>query len=221
MLSEVDARRLLGARGIPFNRAELATHEDELDDILADMPMPIVMKVASPKIVHKSDSGCVLVGLRTADEARAGFAKIMTIAKTLVRADEIHGVSVQEMVTGVAEIIVGAKQTEVFGPIVMLGMGGVLVELVEDVALRLCPVSETAALAMLDELKTRVLLRGYRGRPSADIPALARLVARVSRVAADDPDLAEIDLNPVIVRENGAGVVAVDARVRLVTRGGG
>ena len=216
MLDEMASRDYLAARGIPFNGTDVARSQDDVDAVISEVGLPVAMKIVSPDIVHKSDAGCVIVGIDSTQEARAAFDTIMGRALEHTRADRIYGVSVQEMVAGVGEAFVGGKWTPQFGPIVMVGLGGVMVELFGDVSMRLCPVDEGEVSRMLDELMSIELLRGFRGRPRGDVDAFVRLAVTVSEIMATG-EVAELDLNPVMVLEEGRGAVAVDARVALST----
>lgn len=167
--------------------------------------MPVVLKAELPGLVHKSDSGGVVVGLDT--QARVGAA-YDDVAKRL----GAKTVLLQEQAAPGLELILGARRDANFGPVIMAGLGGVWVEALKDVALRLAPLEEVEVLTMLEELKGRALLAGIRGRPGVDLDALAGLVAGLSRWVAGATWVEELDLNPVIATENG--FVAVDARIR-------
>ncbi|MEX2547597.1 MAG: acetate--CoA ligase family protein [Chloroflexota bacterium] len=214
MLDEMTSREFLAARGIRFNETVVVRSAEEVDAAVSDIGLPVAMKIVSPDIVHKSDAGCVIVGIDSEASARAAFDSIMGRALEETSPDRIHGVSVQEMVTGIGEAFVGGRWTPEFGPIVMVGLGGVMVELFGDVSMRLCPVDEGEVSRMLEELESIELLRGFRGRPVGDVEAFLQLAVTVSEImAAGEVD--ELDLNPVMVLPEGSGVVAVDARVAL------
>jgi len=211
-LSEAEAATVLSAHGVAQPREALA--DTRADAVLAArrLGFPVVLKLCSPDILHKSDVGGVRLGL--GDELQVGivFDELRSIAAA--RAARWGGVLVQEQVPGDVEVIVGARHDSVFGPVVLAGLGGILAELLGDSAVRLAPVSPDVAHEMLRELRGYRLLAGYRGRPAVDLAALAALVATVSRVACDLP-VGELDLNPVLVRAGAPGAIAVDRRLVL------
>jgi acyl-CoA synthetase (NDP forming) len=215
-LSEHDSRDRLEPHGVVFGPSALVRTEDELASALERLAFPLVIKVASEAIAHKSDIGGVIVGVDSPEAALAAYREVLARGHGAVGAELVDGVSVQEMVSGVAEVALGAKRTDVFGPVILLGGGGVLIELLNDVSLRVCPITREDAAEMLDELSTAPLLAGYRGRPEADRDALLDLAVALSDAMLADDAIAEVDLNPVLVREQGRGAVAVDALVRLV-----
>ena len=178
---------------------------------------PVALKAVARGLVHKSDIGAVRLGLEDEASVRAAFDEIASAVATADPEAAFEGCLVQEMVAGVAEIFVGAKWDDQFGALVLVGCGGIFVEILRDVQTALAPVSAAEAEAMLRRLALWPLLTGARGRPLADIPALADLVSRVSWVAADlGPLLEELDLNPVMVRAEGQGAIIADGRAVLL-----
>jgi len=214
VLTEPEAAAVLAAYGVPQPRETLARTGAEAVEAARRLGFPVVLKLCSPDILHKSDVGGVRLALGDAPAVTAAFEALGSVAaRHGARSD---GVLVQEQVPGDVEVIVGARHDPVFGPVVLVGLGGVLAELLDDTAVRLAPVSLTTARAMLRQLRGHRLLAGYRGRPAVDLDALAALVVTVSRLAGELP-VGELDLNPVLVRAGAPGAIAVDRR--LVLRG--
>jgi acetyl-CoA synthetase len=179
---------------------------------------PVVLKVESPALPHKTEAGVIRLNLGSADAVRDAFAAVMANARRHAPGAPINGVLVQPMVPQGIEIVIGARRDPLFGPTVLVGMGGVLVELLRDSVVALAPVSQAEARDMLGRLKGAKLLSGFRNMPAVDLDALAGIVQRVSELAADHGDrIAEIDVNPVIC--TGPRLVAVDALIGLSPRG--
>lgn len=213
-LNEVEAKRILGTAGIPVVEETVAADADAAAEAAARIGYPVVLKIASPDIQHKSEIGGVLLGI--ADEAalRDGFATIMDRARKAEPKAKIDGVLVAPMIGGGVEMILGVQRDPIFGPVVMCGLGGIFVEVMKDVALRVAPFGEAEAREMIDSLKGAPLLKGARGQAVADIDALAAALSRLSVFAAENADaLDSIDINPFIVRPKGEGAVAVDALI--------
>lgn len=217
-LSEAAAKRLLAAAGVPFLAEVVATDAARAADAADAMGYPVVLKIVSPQIEHKTEIGGVLVGVPDLAGVAAGFATLLDRAATHRPDATIEGVLVAPMARRGVEVIVGVSRDPVFGPAVMFGLGGVHVEVLRDVTFRLAPFGLIEARAMIDGIRGRALLSGVRGAAPSDVEAVAQLLVDVSRFAAahrDDVD--SIDLNPVVVLPQGQGVVALDALV--VTRG--
>jgi succinyl-CoA synthetase beta subunit len=181
-----------------------------------EIGFPVVLKLLSPDILHKSEIGGVLLGI--ADEAalRAGFATLLARAADRAPGARVDGVLVAKQVAGAVEMAVGVVRDPVFGPVVMVGLGGVFIEVFRDVAFRRCPVSETEAETMIRALRGFPLLDGARGRPKADVAALARAVAALSRFgAAAGPRLLSAEINPLMVLPEGQGALAADAVIEV------
>jgi succinyl-CoA synthetase beta subunit len=176
---------------------------------------PVALKINSPDILHKTEAKGVLLNVAGADAVRQGFAQLLNNARAYRPDARIEGVLVQEMVPpGAVEVIVGASVDPQFGPAVVFGLGGVLVELFRDASLRLAPATRAEALDMIGETRGAALLRGYRGRPAADVEALADAICRLSHLASDfGNEIAAIDVNPLMILPVGQGVVAADALV--------
>ncbi|MEA2842223.1 MAG: hypothetical protein QOF41_3553 [Methylobacteriaceae bacterium] len=211
-LSEFDSKRLLKACGIDLPDERLVTTSDGFDVAIQEIGFPLALKIQSADVPHKSDVGGVMLALADAQSAHAAYGAMLERVKAARPDAAIQGVLLSPMAKPGLEIIVGCIRDELFGPILMVGLGGVATELFNDVAYRPAPVSEEEAAAMLGELKSAPLLRGFRGAPPADISSLACLIARLS-VIADAIDVDEIELNPVIVHSKGQGVTIADALV--------
>jgi len=212
-LTAPEARELCDLYDIPVPQEGLAHSAAEAVAFAEAMGFPVVLKIVSPQILHKTEAGGVLVGLQTAEEVHDGFQTIMDRARAYDPQAELLGVQVQQMVKGGTEVIIGSITDQSFGKLVAFGLGGVLVEVLKDITFRLAPVSREEALSMLDGIQAAELLRGVRGAKPADREALAAMIVNVSRLVADVPEIAELDLNPVFAREDGA--IAADVRVVL------
>jgi acyl-CoA synthetase (NDP forming) len=213
ILSEVEAKQLLAQAGIPVIEARLAATRQEAVTLAKELGYPVALKVVSPQITHKSDVGGVKLGLGTAKEVRAAFNEILEAARRADPDATIDGVSVQQMAEPGIEVIVGMTTDAQFGPVLMFGLGGVLVEVLKDVAFRVVPITPRDAKQMVRDIQAFPLLQGYRGQEPADLKALERLLLKLSKFIEKQPDIAELDLNPVFAYPKGA--VAVDARVVL------
>lgn len=209
-LTERAAKALLAAEGLPVTQERLAATADAAAAAAAAIGYPVVMKIESPDILHKSDVGGVELNLGDAAAVRAAFDRIMAAAKAHRPDARIAGVLVQEQVSGGVEVLVGVTPSPL-GATITVGLGGVLVEVLKDASLRLAPVERAEARAMVDNLKGAPLLQGVRGRPPADIEALVDVIVRVAELAAAWPGAWELDLNPVLVLPAGQGVRIADA----------
>jgi len=214
--TESKVKALLSSYGVKVAREAFAASPEKAGEAVSAFDFPVVLKVVSPDIVHKSDVGGVRVGLNSAEEVSAA-ARAMTerVGQAAPNA-RIEGFSVQEMISGEAEILIGVRRDPQFGPIVLVGMGGVAVEIMKDVVVAAAPVSRERALQMIDELRMSPLLKGARGRPVTDLEAIAEAIERVSWLAVDlGARLVDLEVNPLIVRAKGGGAVAVDGRATL------
>ncbi len=214
VLTEVQTKALLAAYGVQRVPEFLATSESEAADAATRIGGPVALKVQSPDIAHKTEAGAVLLNLATAAAVRDGYRIVLERSKNAVPGAKIDGVLVQAMAKRGQEMILGITRDPVFGPMLMVGLGGIHVEVLKDVAFAPVPLDADDALALVGELKGAALLDGVRGAPPADKAALAELMVALSRFAADHADqIAEIDLNPVIVHEAGQGLSVVDALI--------
>ena len=214
-LLEDEGREILDAYGFPLPNSALAATEDEAVDAANKVGYPIVMKIASPQIVHKSDAGGVKVNLINDDEVRNGFKIIMENAKKYDSNAEIKGVLIVEMVKGGKEMIIGSKLEPGMGPVVMLGMGGIYVEILKDVTFRLAPLTDQEANDMISSIKTKKLLDGVRGEKPSDINKLAECIQRLSQLVTDFTEIKELDMNPVLVMEQDQGCKILDVRIGI------
>lgn len=219
-LDEAGAKRLLAGIGISAPPEQVCTSADAAVAAAAAIGFPVVMKIVSPDILHKSEIGGVLLGVTDADAVRGGFDTLMARAKQAMPQARLEGVLVAKQVSGGTECILGIHRDPVFGPVAMFGLGGVFVEVLRDVVFRRCPFSVDEAEAMIRSIKGAPLLLGARGRPVADISALATVLSRLS-VFADKagPRLRSIDLNPVVALPQGEGVYMLDAVIELEEAG--
>ncbi len=213
VLTEVESKDILEEAGIPTARARLATTADEAVTAAKDVGLPVALKIVSPDITHKSDIGGVKLNLNTPDEVKAAFDAIVAAARKAQPDAKVDGVSVQKMARPGIEVIMGMSQDAQFGPVLMFGLGGILVEVLKDVSFRLVPITPRDAHQMVQEIKGRPLLEGYRGQEPADIEALEKLLLRLSDFIEKHPEIAELDLNPIFAYKDG--VIAVDARIIL------
>lgn len=216
LLTEPETKRLLAACGIRVTREQVCASADEAARVAAGIGFPVVLKAVARGLIHKSDIGGVRLGLASVDAVARAFDEIRRAVLAAAPDADFQGCVVQEMVVGDAELIVGVKRDPVFGPVVVAGAGGVLVELLDDVAIALAPVDPDRARAMLRRLSIRPLLDGYRGRPALDVDAAADVLSRLSWLALDLGDrLESLDVNPLALRPLGQGAVALDARASL------
>jgi len=213
VLLEHEAKELLRLQGASVSTDRLARNEDEAVQIAEELGYNVAMKIVSPHILHKSDAGGVILKLKNEKEVREAFNKIIKNAGEYRPGADIKGCIVSRMAGEGVEVIIGTKIDDQFGPIVMFGLGGILVEVMKDVSFRVLPVSQYWAASMIDEIKSAAILDGVRGRPPSDKEAIAKLIEKVSEIIEAYPAIHEMDLNPVIVHEKGLTIV--DARIIL------
>jgi len=207
-LSEAEVATLLRLYGIPLVETTAARTEADAVSAAAAAGYPVVLKAEVPGLVHKTDAGAVLLDLRDEDRVRSGYRRLASHF-----GPRLTGVLVQPMITDGTEVIVGVQDDQMFGPLVVFGLGGVATEVLADHAARLAPLTEADADMLINSIRSAPLLHGHRGAPAADLAALRDVLMRVSRLADDLPEVTELDLNPVIARPDG--VVAVDARIKV------
>ena len=213
-IAEPDAKELAKLYGIPVPQEFLAHSEKEAIEMFRTLRGPVAMKVISPDILHRSDSGFVRLGISTPDDAGQCYRDLIKLASSLHPHALLQGVLVQEMVRGTLETLAGISHDPQFGPVVLFGSGGVTAELLNDVSMRLCPLSVEDCYEMISETKIGKLLRGYRGRPGGDIEGVVTVLMKLSELASGlGRVVKEMDINPLIVKEKGQGVVAVDVRL--------
>ena len=212
-LTAPEARGVCEAYGITIPKEGVAKSAEEAGRLAAEIGFPVVMKIVSPQILHKTEAGGVIVGVKSVEQATRGYATIIGNARQYDAHAEILGVQVQQMLAGGQEVIIGAVTDSAFGKLVAFGLGGILVEVLKDITFRLAPVSMQDALSMLDGIAAAEILRGVRGAKPVDRAALANMIERVASLVADFPEIAEMDLNPVFASEHGA--TAADVRIVL------
>ncbi|MGD2144016.1 MAG: acetate--CoA ligase family protein [Anaerolineae bacterium] len=214
-IGDTEAREVLKAYGFPVPESQLAESPEEAVRIAEEMGYPVVLKVASPDILHKTDVGGVKLNLNTPDDVRDAFDLIVYRAGRYVPGARVWGCLVQEMVTRGREILVGMNRDPQFGPLVAFGLGGIYVEALRDVAFRVAPFSRQEADEMIREIRSYPLLEGVRGEPTADHEAMVDSLMRVSQLVTDFPEIVELDINPLTVFEEGRGAMAIDMRLVL------
>jgi acetyl coenzyme A synthetase (ADP forming)-like protein len=212
-LTAPEARGICEAYGINIPREGVAKTGEEAVKLATSIGFPVVMKIVSPQILHKTEAGGVLVGVKSADQVAQGFSTIVENARKYDAKAEILGVQIQQMLSGGHEVIIGAVTDPAFGKLVAFGMGGILVEVLKDITFRLAPATTEDAFSMLDGIQAAEILRGVRGAQPVDRAALGKMIERVSALVADFPEISELDLNPVFASEKGA--TAADVRVVL------
>lgn len=214
---EHDAEMIAKEYGIPVAKSVLATSENQAASLLKKLGGSVVMKIVSPDVLHKTDFGGVQVNISTPTQARFAYRQIRKNVLSKNKKAEIMGVLVQKMVPEGKEFVVGAIRDPQFGPTVMFGLGGIYVEIFEDVSFRLAPVSESAALAMTSELKSSVLFKGFRGAAPLDTSYTSRVVRAVGDIMLDNDMIQSIDINPLFIHAKGA--TATDVRIVLKSPG--
>jgi acyl-CoA synthetase (NDP forming) len=212
-LLETEAKAICMEYAIPVTAFKLAKNEKEAAKFAGQIGFPVVLKIVSPDILHKSDAGGVIVNLKSAAEVRRAYGKILENAKKYDSTAKIVGVLVQEMAPQSTEVIVGAIKDPQFGQTLMFGLGGIFVELLKDVTFRIAPLTREDAYEMVTKVKAYPLLKGYRNTPSADIDAIITILLNTSKLVMDYPEIKELDLNPVMAYAKGAKTV--DARIIL------
>jgi acetate---CoA ligase (ADP-forming) len=215
VLPEYAARSLLSAYGIPFAATRSATTVEDAVRAAGEIGYPVVLKVASPDISHKTDVGGVAVGIEDPDGLRSAWDRMQHALREKAPRARITGFELESQVVGGKEVIIGVQRDPSFGPVVVFGLGGIYVEVLRDVTFRLAPLRPLSAERMIQSVKSFALLRGVRGEPPSDLAALEEALQRVSQLAVEVPEISEMDINPLIVRAEGKGAVAVDARVVL------
>ena len=213
VLTEFESKKLLERAGIPVVETRLVRTKRETISVSKEMGFPVVLKITSPDIVHKSDSGGVKLGIANATQAGKAYSEIMLSIKQRYPSAIIHGLTVQKMAPPGIQVIVGMNKDPQFGPVLMFGLGGILVELLKDVSFRIVPVTKRDAAEMIREIKGYPLLEGYRGQEPANIDALQDIIVRVSQFVERTSEIKELDLNPVFAYRDKA--VSVDARIVL------
>jgi len=212
-LTEIESKELLKEAGIPVTDTRLARTEKEAISLSKEIGFPVVLKIVSPDVLHKTDSGGVKLSLRNAYQVRNAYHEILSSIRKSFPQANILGVSVQKMARQGVEVIIGMTKDPQFGPVLMFGLGGILVELLEDVSFRIIPLNRIDARDMISEIKGYPLLEGYRGQEGVSISTLQNIIMVTSEFVDHTPEIRELDLNPIFAHKDGA--IAVDARIIL------
>jgi acetate---CoA ligase (ADP-forming) len=214
-LTEVEALQVLKAYGFPLVDSELTQSPAEAVAAAERIGFPVVLRVVCPRIIHKFEMKGVVLDLKSADDVRKAYVEMHQNVLKHVAAEDLRGILVRKMIPAGKEVILGATRDPVFGPVLMLGMGGIYVEALKDVTFRIAPISEATAGRMVNSLRASVVLHGLRGEPPSDIPAIQDALKRLSQLALDFPQIAELDINPLIVHPEGQGCHVADVRMRV------
>ena len=212
-LLETEAKIVCMEYGIPVTMFKLAKNEAQGVEFAEEIGYPVVLKIVSPDVIHKSDVGGVIINIKDAEDVQKAYKQIMKSVKKHMPNAKIVGVLVQEMAPQSTEVIVGATKDPQFGPTLMFGLGGIFVEILKDVIFRIAPITEDEAREMITAVKAYPLLKGYRNTPPADIEAIVKILLNTSRLVMEHQEIKELDLNPIMVYEKGAKTV--DARIIL------
>jgi acetyltransferase len=219
-MGEPKAKEILRAYAFNVPDGGVCTTADEAIAIAEQVGFPAVMKILSPDVVHKSDIGGVRLGLASGAEVRDAFDLMMLRVKQRLPDARIEGVYVEKMSSPGREVIIGMTRDPQFGPMLMFGLGGIFVEVMKDVAFHLAPITADEAMQMLMGTRSYMLLKGVRGRSGVDLTAVAEALQRISQLATDFPEIAELDINPLIVGAIGSDPVVADARITLTPKAG-
>lgn len=212
-LTEIESKEIIRGLGIPTTEIKLATTREQAVAQAKEIGLPVVLKVVSQDIIHKTDVGGVKVGLATEGEVGKAYDDIVASVKANAPNATVGGIAVQNMVKPGTEVIIGMTKDPQFGPVLMFGLGGIMVEVLKDVAFRIVPLTRRDAQQMIREIKGFPLLEGYRGQEPANVAALEDILMKLSDFVDQHSEIKEVDLNPIFARSNGA--VAVDARIIL------
>ncbi len=215
-MPEREANEILQCYGFPVLKSRIIQDLSQIDEAAEEVGFPVAMKISSQDIVHKFDAGGVRLKIKTPDKAREAYKEIIENAKQFDPKARIDGVLMEKMARGGVEVILGATRDPKFGPICMFGLGGTFVEALQDVTFRLAPMWEISAEIMLHSIKAYKVLKGMRGNPPSDIDAIKDCILRLSQMVSDHPEIAELDINPMIVYPEGEGCVVADSRILLI-----
>jgi acyl-CoA synthetase (NDP forming) len=216
-LLEPESKEVVDSYGMPVTKFKIAKTVEEAVKSSSEIGYPVVIKIVSPDVLHKSDVGAVKINLKNADEVRAAFGEIMKNVKKFKSDAKIIGVIVEQLAPQGNEVIVGMAKDPQFGPALMFGLGGIFVEVLKDVAFRIAPLTEYDAREMIQEIKGYPVLTGIRGQKPADINSIVDIILKVSKLVTEHANIEQLDLNPILVYEKGARIV--DARIILSTDG--
>lgn len=213
VLLEPEAKELCSQYGIPIPSSRIVKSVSEAIEAAEEVGFPLVVKIVSEDIIHKTDAGCVVVGVSNAEEVEKAYRMVVENALKFNPRATIRGVLIEEMVPKGIEVAVGGLRDPEFGPAVMFGLGGIFIEVMRDVSFRVAPVIEEEAEEMMKEIRGFKLLQGYRGIEPVDLKALVKIIVNASRMMVENEEILQLDLNPIIASRSGAK--AVDARVIL------
>ena len=213
ILTEFESKRILKQAGISVVETKLAKNQKEAVEISQKIGFPVALKIVSPDVIHKTDSGGVKLSVNSVAHVKKAYDEILKKVRKQYPKALLHGISVQKMVRPGTEVIVGISKDPQFGPVVMFGLGGIFVELFKDVSFRVIPVERKDAQEMIKEIKGFPLLQGYRGKEPADISSLVNIILKISKFIEGNPQIKELELNPIFAYRHRA--VAADARIIL------
>ncbi|RLD12318.1 CoA-binding protein, partial [candidate division KSB1 bacterium] len=214
-LAEFEASEVLAAYGLPVVPSKLVTTAENAEKAAHTVGFPLVMKVMSADVVHKSDAGGVILNINSPEEAAQAFKQIIDNVKKYQPDAKIEGILMRQMIPDGEEVILGLKRDVSFGGVVMFGLGGIFVEVVKDIAFRVAPLSKEESADMIKDIKGAPLLFGMRNQPARDVTALQESIQRLSQLAEECPQIKELDINPMIVLEENKGAFIADARIIL------
>lgn len=214
-LTQAECRPLLSCYRLPLLKSDVANNVEDAERIAGSFNTPVVMKVMSADVIHKFDAGGVILNIHGEEEARAAYKKILTNVEKHVPGAKIEGILIEQMARKGVEVILGASRDERFGPLMMFGLGGTLVEVLKDVSFRLAPMWQISAERMVHEIRAFKVLDGFRGTPPSDINAIVDMLLRLSAMVCNHPEISELDINPLIVHSKGEGCSVADSRVVL------
>jgi len=212
-LTEIESKQIISGEAIGVVEARLATTKKQAVALAREIGFPVVLKIVSPQIIHKSDIGGVKLGLENPAQVGRAYDAIMASVSEREPKARIEGIAVQKMARPGAEVIIGMSKDVQFGPVLMFGLGGVFVEVLKDVSFRIVPISRRDARQMIEEIRGYPVLKGYRGSEAADLAALEDMLLKLSSLVERTPEIKEVDLNPIVAYADGA--VAADARIIL------
>jgi len=215
-LMEHESKDLIAKYDIPVGEYKVIKDEDGAVKFSNKIGYPVVAKLMSPDIIHKTEAGIIKLNLNSDEEVRKAYKEVIKNGKNYNYEAQIEGVNIQKMIEkGIVEIIIGSMRDINFGPVLMFGLGGIFVEIFKDVSYRVCPISQDEANKMIRSIKAFPLLDGYRGQPKADNERIIDTLLKCCRLLIENPEIEQLDLNPVIVFEKGRGLMVVDARIIL------
>jgi acyl-CoA synthetase (NDP forming) len=213
---EHESKDLVAQYGIPVGKYKLTTTKREAIEFANEIGYPVVAKLMSQDIIHKTDAKVIRLSIKSDDELSQAYEEVISNGRSYNPDAKVIGVNIQKMAkNGVAEIILGSVRDKNFGPVLMFGFGGIFVEIFKDVSYRVCPITKEEAERMVRSIKAFPLLNGYRGQPKGDIDQLIEMMLKCCNILMENPEIIELDLNPIIVFETGKGIMVVDARIIL------